>query len=167
MPKSSRSVFESLEKNIMIALQEGSMCSPRISDIAKKIGKSPATIFRKIKELEQNRIIKEYVAHIDPERVNRGLTTFVKIQIGYPRGKKITHEEFLQEYIDYFDRLKEVQEIYVPVGTWDLMLKIKVKDIKEQYHFISERIMPLANIRRMESVIMMRTAKERTFVEPE
>jgi len=159
--------MEELEKNIAIVMQSGKMCGPKISDIAKKLGTSPATVHRKLREMENAGIVQGYFAHLDPKKLGKPLTAFMRIQFGYPAGKKITHEEFIQQYIDYFSKLKEVQEIHIPTGTWDLIIKVKIKDITEQYKFVSEKAMPLGNILRMETFLLsMKTIKEGTYIEP-
>ena len=129
--------------------------------------RSPATILRRIRELEEKGVIKEYVAHVDALKLGKGITAFVRIQIEYPKGRKISHEELVKEYVDYFKRLPEVQEIHIPLGTWDFLLKVKTKDLQDQYRFISEKLMPLGTIRRMESLVMMKTYQERTYVDVE
>lgn len=37
----------------------------------------------------------------------------------------------------------------------------------DQYRFISEKVMQLGRVVRMESFVMMKTFKERSYVEPE
>ena len=70
-------------------------------------------------------------------------------------------------YLDYFKRLPEVQEIHIPLGTWDFLLKVKTRDLQDQYRFISEKLMPLGTIHRMESLVMMKTYMEKLYVDPE
>ncbi len=159
--------LDELSKDILQLLQSGKYCSPDISKIAKKLKKSPATILRRIRELERSGFVQEYVAHVDPIKLGRGITAFVRVQMNYPKNKKVTHEELVSEYIEYFKRLPEVQEIYIPLGTWDFLLKVKTKNIQDQYRFISEKLMPLGVIERMESLIMMKTFQERSYVDVE
>jgi len=151
-------------KDLLKLLQSGEYCSPDISKLARRLKKSPATIFRKIKQLEGDKVITEYVAHVNPKKLGKKLTAFIRIQIEYPKKKKMTHEELLREYVEYFRRLPDVQEIYTPLGTWDFILKVKTKDLQDQYKFISEKLMPLGTIRRMESLVMMKTFQEKSYV---
>lgn len=154
------------KRKILALLQEGNMCGPKVTEIAEKLNMAVATVHRKIKELEQDGTIKEYVAHISGPMVGKNQTSLVWIQIDYPRGKKITHEEYLKDALNYLTSLKEIQEVHIPTGTWDLLLKVKTEDLMHQYKFISERMMPLGNILRMESAVLMKTLKESSYISP-
>jgi len=143
------------------------MCVPRVSEIAKNIGASPATVHRKIKDMEKNGLIRGYYTHLNGEKLGKGMIVIMRLQISYPQGQKMTYDEFIREYMDYFSRLKDVQEVYVPTGTWDLIIKLKMRNVREQYKFMSEKVMPLGNITRMESIMTMKTGKESTYIEPE
>jgi Lrp/AsnC family leucine-responsive transcriptional regulator len=65
-----------------------------------KLRVTPPTIHRRVKRLEREGYIKEYVAHVDPRKLGKGLSSFVHVQIEYPKDKKRTHEEVIQDYID-------------------------------------------------------------------
>lgn len=158
--------MDSLEKHLAILLQKGDKCGPKVTDIAQAVGKSPATVHRKLKEMEKNGFVEGYVAKMDPATLGKSLTSYVWIQIRYPPGKR-THEEILDEYLSYFKNLKEVQEVHIPLGSWDILLKAKTKNMEDQYRFISEKLTPIGGIRRMESKVMMKTIKESAYVEPE
>lgn len=155
-----------LNEELLILLQRGDMCSPNITKLAKALRTSNATVHRKIRGMEEKGIIQEYVAHIAPEKVGRPLTSFVRIQLNYP-GTEALHEEFIRPYVEKLNAFEEVQEIYVPLGTWDLFIKVKAKDIADQYQLISKIMMKLGDIRRMESLVMMKSIKESMYVHPE
>jgi Lrp/AsnC family transcriptional regulator for asnA, asnC and gidA len=153
-------------RKILELLQEGNLCGPKVSEIAEKLNMAVATVHRKIKKMEQDGTIKEYVAHINGMKVGKNQTSLVWVQIDYPRKKKIIHEEYLKKTLEYLSGLKEVQEIHIPTGTWDLVLKVKTEDLLHQYKFISEKMMPLGNILRMESSVWMKTFKESSYIQP-
>lgn len=155
-----------IEKELVMLLQRGDLVSPNISELAKFLKTSSATVHRKIKKLEEGGIIREYVAHVDARKLGKAISAFVRVQIEYPK-EEITHADFIQKYVDHLLKQKEIQEIYIPVGEWDLILKVKTKDIEDQYRFISEVIMPMGNIRRVESIISMKTLKESSYVSPD
>lgn len=160
--------MDEMSKDIIKLIQSGNYCSPDITKISRRLRKSPATIMRRIRELEGKGVIKEYTARVNPDKVGKTLTSFLRIQLEYSSSeKKLTHEEFMSKYVEYFKKLPEVQEIFIPLGTWDFMIKVKTRDIHDQYNFISERIMPLGTIHRMESLVMMKNHQERSYIEPE
>ena len=48
-------------------------------DLAQKVGLSPSPCLRRVKQLEDDGIIEKYVALLNPQKINLGLTVFARI----------------------------------------------------------------------------------------
>jgi len=158
--------MEKLEKEILKLLQNGEMCSPKVSKIAKKLEKSLPTIHRKIKTLEKQGYITEYVAHVDSQKLDKEVTAFTQIKLSYPSKGGKTHAELIEKKVQRLAKLPEIQEMYTIAGKWDFLLKIKTKNLTELYEFVSNNINSMEGVTEVGSTIMLKTFKESSYIDP-
>ena len=85
---------------ILNILQENARITNK--DIAKKLGLSITPVFERIKKLEKSGYIKKYVALVDHQKVNKGMTVFVFIQ-----SKEHNHLK-VKEILEYMQELSSV-----------------------------------------------------------
>ncbi|MGH3447853.1 MAG: Lrp/AsnC family transcriptional regulator, partial [Nocardioidaceae bacterium] len=71
--------LDSIDKEILRFLQRDGRVSNR--DLAPAIGLSPAPCLRRVQHLEEHGYIRGYVALVDRERVERGLTVFITVRL--------------------------------------------------------------------------------------
>ncbi len=79
--------------------------------------------------MEELGIIKEYRAVLDPKKLGKPATAFVFASLAYP-----AHKEGLasrKRITNEIANCSEVQEIHVITGDWDILIKIKGKDVDE------------------------------------
>ena len=155
--------FTPLDIKLIELVQKSDMLGPKFNEIAGIVKKPPSTVFRRIKALEEKGVIKKYTAIIDPKKVNRGLTAFLYIKLMYPG--RIKGPEDVREHAEYLMNLDEVQELYIPVGSWNFMAKTRTEGIEQQYRFIEEKIMPLP-IDDVRSEVIMVPLKEAGSIKP-
>ncbi|MFG6686108.1 Lrp/AsnC family transcriptional regulator [Mariniflexile sp. HNIBRBA6329] len=118
-------------------------------ELAAKVNLSTTPVFERVKKLEKGGYIKNYVAVLDAEKLNRGLMVFCNIRL-----KEHTREignQFVKDILS----LEEVTECYNISGDYDFFLKILVSDMKSYQNFVLNHLGSLQNIGSAHSTFVM------------
>jgi DNA-binding Lrp family transcriptional regulator len=140
------------DRQILEVLQEDAKTAQ--AEIARRVGLSPASVNERIHKLEQQGIIRRYVAILDDRKAGKDITAFIEVFIEHPR-----HEE---AFIKLTRELEEVQEVHYVTGEFSCLLKVKVPDRVALRELVLDRINSLDGIRQTKTVIVLHTAKEET-----
>jgi len=147
------------EKDLQILrlLQENSKFSSR--SIAKKIGSPTPTVYAKIKRMEDLGVIKEYKTILDCKKLGKGTTAFIFVSFGYrPSGaeKSLDQREIAKKIANF----PEVQEIHVITGDWDILIKVKAKDVDDVGKFVVDKLRKIEGIEKTLSCMVYDAVKE-------
>ena len=142
------------EKDIAILkiLQQNAKAT--ITEISQKVHLSSSPIFDRIKRMEQNGIIKQYVALVDASKVNRGLTAICYVSLKEHNKKAGT--KFIKSILE----MPEVIECYSISGEFDFMLKVVGQNMESYYDFHVNKLSQAENVGHIQSVFVMGTIKE-------
>ena len=148
------------QKEILRLLQSDGKLSSK--DIAKKIGGQLTTIYARIKKMEELRIIKGYKAILDSRKLGKPTTAFVFASFAYPASKEglVSRGRVTKEIASY----PEIQEVHVITGNWDMLIKIKGKDVDEISKIVMNRLRTMHEIEKTLTCIVFETAKEATDI---
>jgi DNA-binding Lrp family transcriptional regulator len=144
------------QKKILRLLQSNGKLSSK--DITKKVGGQITTVYARIKKMEELGIIKGYKAILDPKKLGKPATGFVFTSLAYPASKEglASRKKITNEIANY----SEVQEVHVITGDWDILIKIKGKDVAEMSNFVMNKIRTKHEIEKTLTCIVFETAKE-------
>jgi Lrp/AsnC family leucine-responsive transcriptional regulator len=118
----------------IIELFKHGYCTPQIARIAKKLHEPATTIHYNIKKLESEGAIKTYKAVFNYKKIDQGHCAFVLINLG---PERYGDPEEVARQLAKDDR---VESIDICTGEYELVLKLRVKDIDEYYEFIKAAI---------------------------
>jgi Lrp/AsnC family transcriptional regulator, leucine-responsive regulatory protein len=125
-----------------------------ITEIAKKVHLSSTPIFDRIKRMEQNGIIKQYVTLVNSSKVNRGLMAICYVSLKEHNKKEGT--KFIKNILE----MPEVIECYSISGEFDFMLKVVGANMESYYDFHVNKLSQADNVGHIQSVFVMGTIKE-------
>ena len=151
------------EKDIRIlrGLQED--CKATTKQIAKEINSPITTVFAKIKRMEKLGIIKGYKAVLDARKLGRGTTAFIFASFSY--GAQGAQESLSQrELAEQISRLPEVQEVHIITGDWDILIKVKDKDVDAMGKFVIDKLRKVKGIEKTLTCMVFHTEKESTTI---
>jgi len=137
------------DKRILRELQ----CNGRMSnqELAEKVGLSPSPCLRRVKQLEDEGIIKGYVALVNPAML--GLKMMALIQIRMDRHTPERFEEFEKTIREY----SQVMECILITGqTADYQVKVIVEDMEQYQDFLLNKITPLPGVSDVHSSFILR-----------
>jgi len=118
----------------LIKLFKEGNCTPQISVIAKKLKEPSTTIHYNIKKLEREGAVKSYKAVFDYKKINEGHCTYILINLSkedYGDPEKIAHELAKDERVESID---------ICTGDYEMLIKLRTKDIDEYYSWIKEKV---------------------------
>ncbi len=107
---------------IISALKENSRLS--IRDIARKTGLRPSTVHKRILRLRERGVIEKFTIKLNNRAVGEGFIVFVLI--------KTKPAVMLDKVVSN----KHVKEFFGVTGEYDLLMKLKFKDVEEFNDFI-------------------------------
>ena len=91
------------------------------TELAKKIGVHPNTVFSRVKRLEKNGIIKKYTAIVDFKKMGYGIESIIFIVVRKEKG----WEEILRPIAQY----PEICSFMIITGENDAIASVRVKDM--------------------------------------
>jgi len=151
------------EKDIRILgwLQEN--CKLTTKQIAKEINSPITTVFAKIKRMEKLGIIKAYRAVLDARKLDRGTTAFILASFSY--GPHEAQEPLSQRKLaEQISKLPEVQEVHIITGDWDILMKVKDKDVDAIGKFVIDKLRIVKGIQKTLTCMVFHTEKESSTI---
>ncbi|MEZ5851244.1 MAG: Lrp/AsnC family transcriptional regulator [Hyphomicrobiaceae bacterium] len=146
-------MFDVTDIKILDLLQRDASLS--VAEIGKQVGLSTTPCWRRIQRLEEQGVIKQRVAILDPAKVNAGVTVFVSI---------VTAEhniDWLEQFRAAVADLPEVVELYRMSGDIDYLMRVVVPDIAAYDAFYKKLIERVA-IAKVSSAFAMEQMKSTT-----
>lgn len=137
-------------------------CRMTAKEIARTIDSPVTTVFAKMKRMEELGIIRDYNAVLDAQKLNMGTTAFILASVSYrlkegaqQSQRKIAHE---------IAKFPEVQEIHIIAGDWDILMKVKEKDVGAIGKFVVDKLRMVEGIEKTLTCMVFVTEKETTNV---
>jgi len=124
------------DKKLLNLLQQDDMCVPRITFLAHKLGLPASTVHERINILKREGYIKGFSAELDPVKSGQGFVAFVLGQLQLPKLKD--EKKYFENAGELVSKLPFVQQVYFIAGEWDLIVKMRVKDINDYYEKVKK-----------------------------
>ena len=126
------------DKKLINLLQRNSKQTTK--QLSLQLNLSVTAVYERIKKIEREQVITNYVALVDRQKVNRSFLVFCHIKL-------IQHtKEYLSNFEKEVQKLEEVSECFHVSGDYDYILKIYVKDMEEYRGFMVNKITALKHI---------------------
>ena len=81
--------MDKIDRRILQTLQQDGKLAN--NELAQRVGLSASPCLRRVKQLEDAGIIEKYVALVNPQKVNLGLTVFARIWLKGQDAKTVNH----------------------------------------------------------------------------
>ena len=118
----------------LISLFKEGYCTPQIARIAKKLQEPSTTIHYNVKKLEEEGAIKSYKAVFDYKKIDEGHCTYLLINLSpekYGEPEDVAKE---------LAKNTKIESIDIVTGNYELIVKLRTKDIDEYYAFVKMAI---------------------------
>jgi len=117
--------------------------------LAEQLNLSTTPVFERVKRLEKDGIIRQYVALVDNRKLDLILTAFISISL-------TKHSRsYLDKFVKEINQYPEVMECYHIAGNFDFLLKIVVKNMEKYEAFILTKLSTIANLGQVQSSFVL------------
>jgi Lrp/AsnC family transcriptional regulator, leucine-responsive regulatory protein len=151
MPKCS---LDAIDRKVLTQLQVDGRITNH--DLAGKVGLSPSPCLRRVRQLENERIITGYVALVDPDMVGLGVSAFVRVRLSQQDDR---HLAIFEEAIGAFP---EVMECYLMTGEADYQLRVLVESLAVFEDFLRHKLTRITGVSQVTSSFALRPVVYRT-----
>jgi DNA-binding Lrp family transcriptional regulator len=123
-------------------------------NIARMLGLPPAEVSRRISEYERSGVIRGYQAVLNEDRLDLDkVTAVIEVKVTPQR------EGGFNTIAERISRFPEVRSAYLMSGTYDLLLFVEGRNLREVAAFVSERLSPLEGVLSTSTHFMLKTYK--------
>jgi Lrp/AsnC family transcriptional regulator, leucine-responsive regulatory protein len=143
--------MDNYDKNILRYLQaDGRMSNLQL---AESIHLSPPQTLRRVRVLEEQKIIRGYVAQVSAEAIGLGVMAFVSLSLDREQFRNVREVE--RNIMAFPD----IIECHTISGDFDYILKVVAPDLKSLSQFLTDRLMQVPGVATLRSMICMEEIK--------
>lgn len=148
--------LDEIDRKLLNFLQEDSKQTTK--ELSYKLNLSVTAVYERIKKLEKQKVIFQYVALLNKESVQRNFVVLCHVKL-------MQHsKEYILEFEKEIKNLNEVTECFHVSGDYDYILKICLKDIQEYREFMVTKLTTLHHIGSTHSSFMISEVKNSTRI---
>lgn len=123
-------------------------------NLAKLLNVSEAEVAKRIAEYEKTGVIRGYQAVLNEDQLDLDkVTAVIEVKVTPEREGGFNH---IAERISKFP---EVRSAYLMSGTYDLLLFVEGRNLREVASFVSEKLSPLEGVLSTSTHFMLKTYK--------
>jgi Lrp/AsnC family transcriptional regulator, leucine-responsive regulatory protein len=146
--------LDATDRRILSILQKKGRTSN--ADLAEAVHMSASACHRRVQRLEEDGFIRDYVALLDPQKVDRKATVFVEITLS---GQA---DEVLDAFEKAVARVPDVLECHLMAGSADYLLKVVAADTEDFARIHRQSLATLPGVAQMQSSFALRTVFKTT-----
>lgn len=146
--------LDALDKKILRLLQKDARLNTK--EIADKIGLSVTPTYERLKKIEKTKIIKGYVALLDPQVIGKNCSAFCTITL------RLHSAPLLKQFEQALRTFPEVMECYHVAGAYDYLVKIVVDNMNDYKNLLVNKLAAIENVSNVQSAFIMTEIKHET-----
>ena len=143
--------LSAIDARILAALQQDGRTTNQT--LADGIGRSASPCWRRVRQLEEHKVIQGYRAVLDRRKIGLGVLVFVRVTID--RHSEVEARKFEQEVM----ALEDVVACYSIGGDADFLLQVVSRDLDTFADFAMSVIRRLTGIKEMQSMFVLKEIK--------
>jgi Lrp/AsnC family leucine-responsive transcriptional regulator len=154
MPEPIPLQLDAIDRRILHHLQnEGRLTN---LELAERVGLSSSPCLRRVKRLEDERIIERYVALVDQASLGLEVTVFIRVSLTVQEDASLTR--FEAAIADW----PEVMECYLMSGEADYQMRVIVRSLADYENFLRTRLTKVPGVAKIQSSFALRPVVYRT-----
>jgi DNA-binding Lrp family transcriptional regulator len=137
----------------LLKILQTNACAPR-ADIARQLGVSVTEVEQKIADYEKRGVIRGYQAVLNEDALNLDtVTAVIEVKVTPERGGGFNR------IADRLSRFPEVRSAYLMSGTYDLLLFVEGRNLREVASFVSAKLATIDGVLSTSTHFMLKTYK--------
>ena len=144
-------MIDETDIKILLALQEDARQTTK--ELAAKVNLSTTPVFERLKRLEREGYIRQYVAILDAEKLDLGFEVYCSVKL------KQMSRDVARDFTRMIRQIPQVAECYNISGEYDYLLKIRARNMKQYNDIIINTLGALDTIGSIQSSFVMNETK--------
>ena len=150
----AQSSLDAVDRAILSLLQDDGRLAN--VDLADAVNLSPSACLRRVRRLEEEGFINQYVALIDPSKVGMGTNVFVEITLSSQA------EDALDAFEAAVTVRPEIMSCHLMAGDFDYLLRVVIDDVADYEALHRTHLAQLPGVARLVSSFALRPVCDRT-----
>jgi Lrp/AsnC family transcriptional regulator len=148
--------MDEIDRKIVRELQRDASLSH--GALAERVGASPASVWRRIRGLDQAGVLGRTVRLANAEALDRAVNVLCQVRMTRQTIEaRADFEQFIQSR-------EEIVECYAMSGEWDYLLRIAVKDVADYDRFVMRGVLAHPSVAGAASNFALRQVKYTTEI---
>lgn len=148
--------LDNTDRMLLSMLQANSRMTTKELSAAVNLSQTP--VYERVRRLESEGYIRQYVALLDARKLDLGLTAFVMVKL--IRQDNVTTDRFTRTV----GGIENVVDCYGIAGTFDFLLKVLVRDMESYKRFVVDVLGNIDCVGSMETVFVLNEVKRETAI---
>ena len=150
--KEQMPVLDATDLAILKLLQQNGRIT--IKEISEQVHLSTTPVHERIRRMEQNGVIKQYITVLNAAKVGKGLMVICYVSLR--QHSKNAGDKFIKSIL----AMNEVIECLTISGEFDFMLKVVASNMDDYYDFHVNKLSQVENVGNVQSVFVMGVIKQ-------
>jgi DNA-binding Lrp family transcriptional regulator len=151
--------LDSGDVKVLRMMQEN--CRLTAREISDRTALPVTTVFAKIKRIERLGLVKGYHAVLNAKELGAGTTAFVLASFAYKGQERIiSQRKVAKEIASHL----EAQEVHIISGEWDILIKVKAKDVDSVGKYVVDKLRLVKGIEKTLTCLAFESEKESTAI---
>ena len=125
-------------------------------ELARRVNLSPSPCLMRVRALEKEGVIRQYVALADPQALGLGLNVFISISL------KEQSKAALADFESRIAEHDEVMECYLMTGDSDYLIRVAVANMAALERFILDQLTPIPGVEKIRSSFALKQVRYKT-----
>lgn len=152
--------LDAIDRRILRALQTDGRMTYDV--LAAQVSLSPSATLRRVKRLEEAKVIAGYVAVVPPERVGLGLTAYINVRL--EKHSEVHKRNPMDLFRASVQAWPEVVECAALTGEMDYLLRVVVQDMAHYSRFIMDTLLKHPSVQDCKTSFVLDRVKNTTAV---
>ena len=151
MRKSKERVLDRIDYKILRLLQDNARLSN--ADLARSVNLSPTPCLERVRRLEADGYILDYVTLLNPQKLGAAVISFIQVSLDR------TTPDVFDRFKDQVSLCPEVMECHMVAGGFDYLLKVRTRSMIEYRDFLGQTLAGMSDIKQTHTYVVMEEVK--------
>lgn len=148
--------LDAIDYKLIGLLQQN--CKQTTKEMADQLDLSTTAVYERIKKLEKQNIITDYIAIVNKDKINRSFMAISHIKI------KSHSKDAILRFEKKVNQIPEVLKCFHVSGEYDYILKIGVQDMEAYREFMLSKLTTMEEVQSTHSMFVIKEVKNlRTY----
>ena len=151
MERSKKRPLDRIDYKILRLLQGNARMTN--ADLARSVNLSPTPCLERVRRLEKEGFILDYVTLLNPHKLGAGVISFVQVLLDR------TNPDVFGRFKTQVSLCPEVLECHMVAGGFDYLLKVRTRSMLEYRNFLGETLARMSDIKQTHTYVVMEEVK--------